>query len=406
MLTTLSRGLTAACAILAAQSAHAASLSPFLFSDQTADAVMLAFDRDGDGDANDAGETSVFFDGANASGLASPTNNAFSLVQTADGAVLVGDGAADAVFRLRDLDGDGDANDAGEAALWFSAADNASGLTLNTPNGLAEGPDGAIYLVEADTTGSPTGDFVYRTVDLNGDGDANDAGEATAWLDLSALNASSSPFEIQFDGDLAYVTDTAGATDDVVWRAQDLNGDGDANDAGEVARFITEDGTLGASVDFAMDVGGGSVWTWDWLPGDDDELALYRYTDLDGSGVIDALAEVALAWDTTLLDPAYTFLAGFAMDYDDLTGEVLIASNAGDPAGDWIIRLFDLDGDGLFLSPDEYALALVASEGGAIIRPRDVIAYAGPVPAAVPVPAPLGLLAGGLGLLAALRRRR
>jgi hypothetical protein len=406
MLTTLSRGLTAACAILAAQSAHAASLSPFLFTDQTADAVMLAFDRDGDGDANDAGETTVFFDGSNASGLASPTTNAFSLAQAADGAVLVGDGSADSVFRLRDLNGDGDANDAGEAGLWFSAADNASGLTLNTPNGLAEGADGAIYLVEADTSGSPTGDFVYRTVDLNGDGDANDAGEATAWLDLSALNASSSPFEIQFDGDVAYITDTAGATDDVVYRAQDLNGDGDANDAGEVVRFITEDGTLGASVDFAMDVGGGSVWTWDWLPGDDDELALYRYTDLDGSGVIDAFAEVALAWDTTLLDTAYTFLAGFAMDYNDLTGEVLITSNDGDPAGDWIIRLFDLDGDGLFLSPDEHALALVASEGGAIIRPRDVIAYAGATPAPVPVPAPLGLLAGGLGLLAALRRRR
>lgn len=45
------------------------------------------------------------------------------------------------VYRLTDTDNDGDAQDAGEATVWFST-DNAGGFSTITPNRIAEGGDG------------------------------------------------------------------------------------------------------------------------------------------------------------------------------------------------------------------------------------------------------------------------
>ena len=327
--------LMATCATIAG-TAKAATISPFLVSDQGRDQIVLSNDLNGDGDMNDAGETTVFYGAGNASGIIGGAGNVFALSQTSSGHVVIGDGDTDTVYRLRDNNQNGTAQDAGEAQVWFSGAANASGFKLNTPNGIAEGPDGAIYVVEADTSGSPTGDWVYRTEDKNGDGDANDAGEATQWLNLKALNAASSPFEIRFDGDTAYVIDSVGATPNAIYTATDKNGDGVIG-AGEVATFASDANSYGAIFDFAMDVGGGSVWTWQWLP----ELglsSLFSLTDLDTSGSIDAASEVREVWNTTLLDSAYTFFAGFGLDRNDATGEILITSNDTAANGDWIVR--------------------------------------------------------------------
>ena len=154
----------AALALLAAgQPANAVPLSPFVYADQGTDQVLLAQDLNSDGDANDSGEVTKFFDSSNASGLVDPTTNVFSITQDKNKNVWIGDGDTDTVYRLRDNNGNGNANDSGEAQAWFSGSGNASGFNLNTPNGIAEGPDGSIYVVEADTGGSPTGDWVYQT---------------------------------------------------------------------------------------------------------------------------------------------------------------------------------------------------------------------------------------------------
>lgn len=386
--------------------ASAATVTPFLMSDQGTNQVLLHRDRNGDGDTNDAGEVTTYFDAGNGSGLASPTANVFALTQARDGAVFVGDGTTDTIYRVLDADHDGSANGADEAQVWFSGAGNASGFRLNTPNGLAEGPDGAVYVVEADTTGSPTGDWVYRTQDLNGDGDANDAGEATRWLDLKAINPSSSPFEIVWDGDTAYITDTAGTAPNVIYSARDANGDG-VVEAGEVGTFATE-GVGGSRFDFALAAGQGSVFTWEWTANvaSDPELGLFRFTDLDGSGTIDGASEVALAWSTGLLTSAFDFLAGFSMDLDPLTGDMLVTSNDSSAEGDWVIHLQDLDGDGLFLSEDEWSAVSWRADGGTYPdRVRDVAFYADPALAPVPLPAGGALLLAALGSILVLRRR-
>ncbi|WP_116133857.1 hypothetical protein [Tropicimonas sp. IMCC34043] len=382
----------------------ATTVSPFLLADQTTDSVVLLRDLNGDGDTNDPGEATTYFDATNNSGLSSPTGNVFSVTQAAGGAVYLGDGSTDTIYRTLDKNGDGTANGAGEATVWFSGSDNASGYALNTPNGIAEGPDGAIYVVEADTKGNPTGDYVYRTIDLNGDGDANDAGEATRWLDLTAINPSSSPFEIAFDGDTAYIADTSGATPDTIYAARDADGDGVIG-ASEVTAFATEGQGTTAEFDLAIAAGLGSVWTWQWQAGEDDIASVFRLTDLDGSGMIDGDGETEEVWNTSVLGDTYDFLAGFSMALNEQTGEFLITSNDSDSIGDWVIRLLDLDGDGAFWGDDEWSAVLLLADSGTYPqRARDVAFFDQPAP--VPLPASLPALAAALGGLGILRARR
>src|SRR5688572_28706108 len=75
--------------------------------------ILLARDLDGDGLAASPGEVTSFFDSTNASGLANPTENVFSIFQAKDRSVLIADGDTDTIYRLNDRNGDGDANDAG-----------------------------------------------------------------------------------------------------------------------------------------------------------------------------------------------------------------------------------------------------------------------------------------------------
>lgn len=391
-------------ALLFAPVAQAATLSPFLVADQTRDAVLLATDLDGDGVIS-AAEVTTFFDGANGSGLTGAATNVFALRQLSDGSVLATDGDNDSVYRLRDTDGDGSAQGAGEARVWFSGAANAGGYRLNTPNGVAEGADGAVYVTEADTNGSPSGDKVFRTVDLNGDGDANDEGEATVWLDLTARSGTAVPFDIAFVGDTAYIADTDGGNPDLIYAARDANGDGRVTDD-ELTVFLDESAGFGLA-DFALDTDGTALYTFEWLAGDDGLHSVFRLADLDGNGVIDAADEAVEIWTSALLGDGYSILAGFGIAVESSTS-LFLASNAGTDGGRSIYHLLDLNGDGDFLDAGETFAVLSALDApGSLARPRDVAIYVPPaVPAPVPVPAALPLLAGGVALLAGLRRRR
>jgi uncharacterized protein (TIGR03118 family) len=338
--------------------------------------VLLLRDIDGDGRATAAGEVTTFFDGTNASGLAAPTESVFTLLQARDRAVFAGDGVSDSVYRLVDRNGDGDANDAGEATLWFSQA-NAAGFTLPTPNGLAQGADGAIYIVNAGVASRPS-DSIYRTHDLNDDGDANDAGEATLWLNLQTVVATSSPFELVFVGDTAYLIDPSGAAPDTVFRIRDLDGNGSIDAATEVNAFAVRESAFGAPIDFSLAAQGATLLVWEWLTDNDDAHTLYRLADLDGSGAIDQAAESVEIWNSALLPASFDAEVGFSVAADD-QGRIALTSNGGAGNEKFVVLLDDLDGDGAYSAAETTVLASNAETPAALFRPRAVEFYEGPV---------------------------
>ncbi|PIE44068.1 MAG: hypothetical protein CSA50_02050 [Gammaproteobacteria bacterium] len=377
---------------------HAVPLSTqVLLGDQRLDQILRMNDLNNDGDANDTGEMQVYFDASNASGLASPTSNVFTITSTASGYQFFGDGDSDTVYRLRDHNRDGDAQDMGEANIWFSSA-NAEGLSLNTPNGTAEGPDGAIYIVEADTLGNPSGDYVYRTEDINGDGDANDAGESSIWLDLTALNPSSSPFEISFDGSTAYIADTLGGDTNVLYSARDDNGDSIV-DSSEVAVFVDDDNTFGVPIDFAFETYHQSLVSWEFFDFRGPQ-SVFRLTDVDNSDMIDSSSEVKEIWNDDYLPDGFVSLVAFAIAAGP-GGELMLTSNGGQDNQKNLIRLMDLNGDGDFFDTDETILfASAAINGNYPNRPR-AVSY---LYSEVPNPGTIWLLAFGLMVAVAKRK--
>lgn len=84
--------------------------------------------------------------------------------------LFVADSSNDACWRLADLNQDGDHNDPGEQLSFCS--DTIGAFAWTNPKCVGSAADGAVYV--ADTTT----DVVYALRDLNGDGDANDPGEA------------------------------------------------------------------------------------------------------------------------------------------------------------------------------------------------------------------------------------
>jgi len=334
--------------------------------------LFLTQDLTGDGDANDPLEVAVYFDETNASGLANPTGNIFAIHQANrgenSGAVFYGDGDTDSVYRLVDLNQDGDALDAGEASVWFSDGASAS---LPTPNGIAQGSDGAIYIVNAGTRTSPA-DVVYRTLDLNDDGDALDEGESSVWLDLQTLNPSSSAFDIEFIGEAAYISDLVGGDDDVIYRAEDRNGN-NIIDASEANVFIQDGNAFGVPLDFGIAVDENSVYTWESLDFSGPQ-SVYRLRDQNGSGSIDTASEAVEVWNTDALPAGFEVFNGFSIALG-LNKELVVTSNGNDSENN-LFRLVDSNGDGDYLDAEETTPYLAASITGVFPERARAVEYA------------------------------
>ena len=127
-------------------------------------------DLDGDGQILNPGETSVFWDTSQADGLIPGV--AFRLAVDAEGSVFVCDGGQstanvnDQILRLKDGNGDGDANDTGEARVFLDNS-NQSGISFSFIIGLAfEIPE---------NTGPVYTHFVRGDCNNDGGGDIADA---------------------------------------------------------------------------------------------------------------------------------------------------------------------------------------------------------------------------------------
>lgn len=128
-------------------------------------------DANNNGNINDTGEFLPWFNFTNASGILPSAGFALEPDLSRPGALYthqIATGGVDQLIRAQDLDGNGNANDAGEASIAYSNAE--SGYTLVD---VVSVENGDLYVSDN------SGKRIYRLHDANGNGNFNDAGEAT-----------------------------------------------------------------------------------------------------------------------------------------------------------------------------------------------------------------------------------
>ena len=266
-----------------------------LVVDSTFDGVWRLIDWNQDGDYNDANEATAYYsDTVGSVTLASPT----CIVTGYDGTTYVGDSNVDLILAMRDDNGDGDANDAGEHRVFFDGS-NVAGLVMASIGGITVDRLDRVF---ASVANSSIGtDVIFLLEDLNGDGDANDTGEASEYCNIpgsTGSTAHSIPVDILIGPDLnVYYADIGvnGAITKGVYRLADLNFDGDCNDAGEVQPFWLPIST-GGNNQFFFGLAVDQIGAWYISDHGNDEKVL-RAFDTNANGMIEP-SEVTLFYQT------------------------------------------------------------------------------------------------------------
>src|SRR5262245_44819162 len=169
-----------------------------LFADRGNNVIWLIDDLDSNGVIDEPAEIWAYFDATNAQGTVNVDNPSCMAVR-ADGLVAIGDTVRQGVYLLRDLNHDGDCQDVGESILPAGPG-KASGNCPASPSGVAFDQDGLRYVTTAGTTAGA--DAIYRLVDLDGNGDFQGLNEIQPWATTGAFgstpNGPYSPQEITF----------------------------------------------------------------------------------------------------------------------------------------------------------------------------------------------------------------
>ncbi|MGP1273689.1 MAG: GC-type dockerin domain-anchored protein [Phycisphaerales bacterium] len=376
------RGLVVvSAAVLLAGAARGQQRYALYVFDQTGDKILRLLDLNGDGDAHDAGEVTRFYD--DTPGAVLGIDNSQGLLALGFDDLLATDNfEPDNIVRITDTNGDGDGFDAGEAAVVFSGA-LPGGFTLSNPAELIrQNPtqgDGLV-LLSNNTLDDTLPEAVYTLTDLNGDGDYDDAGEVVENAILSPVGDS---FAASF---LGIAQDNAG----FCYGIDIATPDSDPSNVesidrinmvtGAVNEWITNTATF---TNLGLFISGG-LETAHYAPTDEilAELVdfnfngfLYAFRDVNGSGVIDAFNETRLLWSE----------AGNA---DGVTGgsmrDIVPAPDGSifivDALRDTVRRLTDLNGDGDFQDAGEttivYDAAIAAANGGEALSSPLTIAVA------------------------------
>ncbi|GJQ30392.1 MAG: hypothetical protein HBSAPP03_22760 [Phycisphaerae bacterium] len=246
-----SAAVLAALALIPAAQAQVA----VLVTDRANDSIWLLTDTNGNGMIDEPGEVRLFFSGANAAGTPA-TLNPNTIAARADGYVVVGDQDVGFIASLYDANCDGDAQDAGESRV-IAGAGNAAGVSFAFPTGAAFDSAGRLHIVNA---GNAFGnDVIFRLVDLNADGDMMDAGEITEYVGVPFFgpgNGPYSPQEILFDPEDGLYLRNSSANLHGVFQFHDVNGNGRADDPGESSLFFGAGNLSGItlSAGFAIEI--------------------------------------------------------------------------------------------------------------------------------------------------------
>lgn len=297
------------------------------------DSVWLCQDLDSNGDYNGVGELTIFYDDLLGSiDLGSPSGSALR----PDGSLLVSDGLEDIILLLADLNNNGDALDAGEATVFFDGDPtiNASGITMASARHMWVDDDFVVWVAVASTSGNK--DIILRLEDLNADGSANGPGESSIFFDImpGAGTGDTIPSVVLRgqDGALYYV-ETGTVKPRGVYRLEDLDGSGAIDQPGEETTYFV------APFPYANPF----HWSASLAPDgrmllvDGTSDAMWFLDDINGDGVIDnTTAEATIFWEPVVLSRVW------GIDFAD-DGSVYVGE---DQTPDRLLRLHDANGDG------------------------------------------------------------
>jgi hypothetical protein len=284
--------------LVAATASVAWAGEAYYVSDFAVGSVWRLEDVNGDGDALDTDEKLLWADGFTLIGELAEDGGSLLAVELGKG-----DGS-NQVIRLTDNNGDGDALDLGERIVWADQLDD--------PRGISRDSRGDWFVTEIDD------DLVWRMVDVNGDGDVLDVGERSVY----AVGIDGAATAMVIEGGIL-VDAVAG---DQVRRLVDINDDGDALDVGEnLVITPTIDQPLGL-----LDDGNGGFF-FSSRSAD----TVYHAVDHNSDGDMLDLAEVLSYADAVYgdIDGPYDMAAhdsgGFLLA-DLFDGEVVLVRDAND----------------------------------------------------------------------------
>jgi sugar lactone lactonase YvrE len=343
--------------------------------DPGSDQVFRLVDLDLDGDFNGPGEVGVFYSDTLG---AFPLTNCNGITVDAFGRVFVGDSSEGNIYRMVDLDGDGSCHDAGETVVWFDGNGGAaSGVQLASPANLTVDQLGAVWVASSGDGANPV-DNVVRLFDANFDGDANDLGEALVYYVPAPGGAGgdSLPQDVTvgFDGRL-YMLDIPSSTGFTkgVYRLSDDDFSGVIDQPGEATLFF-QPLALAANPFYwglCLDANG-YFYMADTL----NEL-IWRFRDNNNDGTVDPLTEANIYYQGAGASLIWRLAA--AGDGS------LLAAESENP--DRILRLKDTNNDGV-VDPVTETTVLWSDALGApdIVNPRSIAVGRPPTVLSNPTP--------------------
>lgn len=346
-------------------------------SDLSNDRVVRLVDRNGDGDLNDPTEATVFFGPGNASGFPGVGSAQCLLVLALDD-ILAADGEEAGpfqtrVFRLRDLNGDGDAMDAGEATVFWDATLPLPGSpNYDRPKELLPLPDGTLLLADNNTINfdndAPEALWLLDDADASG---AIDPGEVTLYKELCPIGEPfcfiSEDFKRRADGTIVFSNLDSSTNSTNVWfLGTDLS----------LTPFFDGGALFGQAVKetgMALDPSSKNP-----VFAGEDIFGISRIIELrDGNmnGTIDGNAEAPARYRSDLSPTGIAWDINDVLDVDFAPDGSLWLLVIDDALDDRIIRFEDTDDDGLFISAGEAADAYTSSAaiGEQIDFPRTVV---------------------------------
>lgn len=319
---------------LCSGSAQAQNLGVTFVTDSGTDSVFRMEDLNLDGDYNDAGEVVNYYDET----LGNITlGNNVGIAVGGDGIVYVCDSSSDLVMALEDTDNNGTCNESTDHSVFFdgTVTGNAGGIEMASALNLILTPDGRMWVAVANNS---TGvDQILRLEDLNNDGDANDAGEAFSFFEPATGGsiADSIVQDVVFaqDGNFYYLEmGSSGFYSKGVYKLVDGNNDGMIDPVTEVSTFFIPPTQINTPFYWGFTQGSDGAF---YMADTSNEL-IWRFQDADANGTIDNTTEASIWWSS----PSSSLIWQVVATSD---GALYCAESQ---APDRVLRMIDANHDG------------------------------------------------------------